>query len=414
MANYDALIIGAGAAGLVAAKELENYHLSVLVIDASDRVGGRLKTDKVNGFNFDHGFQVLLSSYPLARKHLDFQALNLRAFKAGAFCFNGQNHFLVEDVNRNVTAYLRMAFSPVGSIWDKLKLAKMRKEVLAKSEEMIFNEPEISTLDYLKQRGFSDKIITRFFKPFFGGIFLEDSLTTSCRQFQFIFKMFALGDAMLPQDGIESIAKQLKSQLKETQFRLNTKVKTVRKGEVELSDGEIITAKQIIIAADPLGIYPQLVQDISWNKTQQYYFSTPKSPFPKGYIALSFAEDGIINNLAVLSEVASAYAPKGQHLISVSIRNQQGKSDNQIEEEIRRELIASGYETTREWEYIRNYKIKKALPSISNNAYSRPFEESRIAEGIYLAGDQMLNPSLNAAMESGELAAKALILNHSN
>jgi len=414
MANYDALIIGAGAAGLVAAKELEKYHLSVLVIDASDRVGGRLKTDKVNGFNFDHGFQVLLSSYPLARKHLDFQALNLRAFKAGAFCFNGQNHFLVEDVNRNVTAYLRMAFSPVGSIWDKLKLAKMRKEVLAKSEEMIFNEPEISTLDYLKQRGFSDKIITRFFKPFFGGIFLEDSLTTSCRQFQFIFKMFALGDAMLPQDGIESIAKQLKSQLKETQFRLNTKVKTVRKGEVELSDGEIITAKQIIIAADPLGIYPQLVQDISWNKTQQYYFSTPKSPFPKGYIALSFAEDGIINNLAVLSEVASAYAPKGQHLISVSIRNQQGKSDNQIEEEIRRELIASGYETTREWEYIRNYKIKKALPSISNNAYSRPFEESRIAEGIYLAGDQMLNPSLNAAMESGELAAKALILNHSN
>jgi phytoene dehydrogenase-like protein len=414
MANYDALIIGAGAAGLVAAKELENYHLKVLVIDASDRVGGRLRTDKVNGFTLDHGFQVLLSAYPLAQKHLDFKALNLKPFKSGAFCFKGRDHFLVEDVNRNAAAYLRMAFSPVGSIWDKLKLAKLRKEVLAKSEEMIFNEPEISTLDYLKQRGFSDKIINRFFKPFFGGIFLEDELKTSCRQFQFIFKMFALGEAMLPQDGIESIASHLKSQLKETQFRLNSQVKAVRKGEVELSDGEIITAKQIIIATDPTAIFPQLVQDISWNETHQYYFASPKSPFPKGYISLSFAEDALINNIAVLSDVSASYAPKGQHLISVSIRSQQAKSDDQIENEIRRELIAAGYEAARDWTFIRNYKIRKALPNISNNAYSRPFEESRIAEGIYIAGDQMLNPSLNAAMESGELAAKALILNHTN
>ncbi len=406
MANYDALIIGAGAAGLVAAKELENYHLKVLVIDASDRVGGRLRSDKVNGFTLDHGFQVLLSAYPLAQKHLDFKALNLKPFKSGAFCFSGRDHFLVEDVNRNAAAYLRMAFSPVGSIWDKLKLAK--------SEEMIFNEPEISTLDYLKQRGFSDKIINQFFRPFFGGIFLEDELKTSCRQFQFIFKMFALGEAMLPQDGIESIASHLKSQLKETHFRMNAQVKGVRKGEVELSDGEIITGKQIIIATDPSAIFPQLVQDISWNETHQYYFASPKSPFPKGYISLSFAEDALINNIAVLSDVSASYAPKGQHLISVSIRNQKSKSDDQIENEIRRELIASGYETARDWTFIRNYKIRKALPSISNNAYTRPFEENRIAEGIYIAGDQMLNPSLNAAMESGELAAKALILNHTN
>ncbi len=414
MANYDAIIVGAGAAGLVAAKELENYHLKVLVIDADDRVGGRLKTDKVDGFTLDHGFQVLLNAYPLAKKHLDFEALGLKSFKSGAFCFKGRDHFLVEDVNRNMSAYLRMAFSPVGSVWDKLKLAKLRKEVLAKSEELIFNEPEISTLDYLKQRGFSKKIINRFFKPFFGGIFLEEELQTSCRQFQFIFKMFALGDATLPQDGIESIARQLKSQLKETQFRLNSKVKEVRKGEVELSDGEIIEAKQIIIAADPQKMYPQLVQDLAWNDTQQYYFSATKNPFPKGFITLSFAEDGLISNLAVLSDVAPNYAPKGKHLISVSIRSQQAKSDNKIEDEIKRELISSGYENVRDWELIKNFKVRKALPKLENNAYTRPFEESRIGEGIYLAGDHLLNPSLNGAMESGELAARALILNHNN
>jgi len=414
MANYDAIIIGAGAAGLVAANELEKYHLKVLVIDADNRVGGRLKTEKIDGFTLDYGFQVLLNAYPLAKKHLDYEALNLKAFKSGAFCMDGRNHFLVEDVNRNTTAYLRMAFSPVGSIWDKMKLAKLRKDVLAKSEELIFNEPEISTLDYLKQRGFSKKIIKRFFKPFFGGIFLEEELQTSARQFQFIFKMFAQGEATLPQDGIESIAKQLKSKLQETQFRLNTKVKEVRSGEVELSDGEIIEAKQIIIAADPVKMYPQLVQDLAWNDTQQYYFSAKKNPFPKGYITLSFAEDGLINNLAVLSDVAPHYAPKGKHLISVSIRNQHAKSDDKIEEEIKRELISSGYEGVRNWELIKNYKVRKALPKLDNNAYTRPFEESRIGEGIYLAGDHLLNPSLNGAMESGELAARALILNHNS
>jgi phytoene dehydrogenase-like protein len=414
MSNYDALIIGAGAAGLVAAKELESYHLKVLVIDAADRVGGRLRTDKMDGFSLDHGFQVLLSAYPQVKKHLDLEALNLKAFKSGAFCFNGKNHFLVEDVNRNATAYLRMAFSPVGSIWDKLKLAKMRKEVLAKSNDEIFSEPEMSTLEYLKKRGFSQKIISAFFRPFFGGIFLEDNLDTSSRQFQFIFKMFALGEATIPKDGIEAVAKQLKSQLKASQFRLNAQVKAVRNGEVELSDGEIISAKQIIIATDPSEIYPQLAQDISWNQTQQFYFSSPKSPFPKAYIALSTAENALINNIAVLSDVVPTYAPKGQHLISVSIKAQKAKSDNEIEEAIRKELNSAGFESANEWKVLRNYKIRKALPSIKNNAYSRPFEESRLAEGIYLAGDQMLNPSLNAAMISGELAAKALILNHSN
>jgi protoporphyrinogen oxidase len=414
MSNYDALIIGAGAAGLIAAKELESYHLKVLIIDAADRVGGRLRTDKVDGFTLDHGFQVLLNAYPMVKKHLDVEALNLKAFKAGAFCFNGKGHFLVEDVNRNATAYLRMAFSPVGNIWDKLKLAKLRKEVLAKSDESIFSEAEISTLDYLKKRGFSDKIISSFFQPFFGGIFLEDELATSCRQFQFIFKMFALGEATVPESGIEAIAKQLKSQLTTSQFRLNARVKEVRKGEVELSDGEVIRGKQIIIATDPSEIYPQLVQDISWNETQQYYFSAPKSPFPKAYITLSIAKESLINNIAVLSDVATSYAPKGQQLISVSIKCQKAKSDDQVEEAIRSELKKASFDSVNEWKIIRNFKIRKALPRITNNAYSRPFEESRLTEGIYLAGDQMLNPSLNAAMISGELAAKALILNHSN
>jgi protoporphyrinogen oxidase len=412
MAKYDAIIIGAGAAGLVAAKELEPYKLKVLLVDAAPQVGGRLRTDHHNGYTLDHGFQVLLGAYPMVNKHLNVKDLKLKPFRAGALLFNEVQFFKVRDVNREALAYLPMAFSPVGNIFDKFKLAKLRKQVLASSIDDIFDSEDISTIDFLKKRGFSKKIIARFFKPFFGGIFLEQELKTSARQFQFIFKMFAEGDALLPAKGIAEIAFQLKSGLVKTEIRLNTSVQTVENGLLTLEDGEVLEAKQIIIATEPSKLIPQLEEEISWHETLQVYFSGPSGRFCSTFIALNFAEDGLINNIACLSKVQASYAPKGKHLYSISLRKDPHLNEKELSDTLMKELSVLLGAQAEKWELIRSFKIKKALPVVEGVVNERDFEETKVMDGVYLAGDYLLNPSLNAAMLSGELAAKALLLNH--
>lgn len=412
MSKYDAIIIGAGAAGLVAAKELEAFKLKTLVIESAPMVGGRLQSDEYQGYILDHGFQVLLSAYPMVQKHLDLNALKVKAFESGALLFNGQQKIKVQDVNRKPSALISMAFSSVGSIFDKLKMRKLRAEVLALSVQEIFSSPDISTLEYLKNYGFSKKIIQRFFQAFFGGIFLEHSLNTSARQFLFIFKMFAEGEAVLPADGIEAVAKQLKAQLNTTEFRMNTAVERVETGKVILEGGTEINASQIIVATDPQKLIPQLEGSLDWNKTLQVYFEGPAGALSGKLISLSFKENGLVNNVACLSAVQASYGNSGKHLYSVSLKSDPELSESELNEKILSELSEIVGPKIKDWHFLRSFKISKALPRIDQVVYERDFEESRVFEGVYIAGDFLLNPSLNAAMLSGELAAKALILNH--
>ena len=412
MQKYDAIIIGAGVAGLVAAKELESFKLKTLIVDAAPEVGGRLQSEQYNGFILDHGFQVLLSAYPMVQKHLDLKALNVKPFKPGALLFNDQKKIKVQDVNRQPSALLGMAFSEVGSFFDKLKMAKLRKELLSQTVEEIFEHKDQTTLAFLKEYGFSQKIIDRFFKPFFGGIFLEPDLETSSRQFRFIFKMFSEGEAVIPSGGINEVAQQLKDKLKNTDFRLNTQVLKVSPNNVHLEDEELLEAGQIIIATDPQKIIPQLEGTLSWNKTLQVYFEGPSGALNTRFIALHFKKGGLVNNVACLSAVQASYAPKGKHLYSVSLSKDPGLSESELQSKIVAELHGMLGSSSSQWKMIRSFKVSKALPRIDQVVYERAFEESRVMDGIYIAGDFLLNPSLNGAMLSGELAAKALILNH--
>lgn len=412
MSAYDAIIIGAGAAGLVAAKELEEYKLRTLVIDAEPQVGGRLKTDHYDGYILDHGFQVLLTAYPMVKKHLNLNKLKLRAFDSGAQIVGGMKSFKVVDIKRNPFLAISQLFSPVGSFSDKLKVARLRNMVLKQSIEELFDEKEVSTIEFLQDYGFSEKIIERFFRPFFGGIFLEQDLNTSARQFLFIFKMFAEGKAALPAKGISEVAFQLKSNLKNTEFRLNSKVKAIENNRVMLEDGSTVEGKQIIIATDPSHLIPQLDQAVEWNSTLQAYFIGPEGRFSSKLISLFYDEHSVINNIACLSKVQPRYSGKSKQLYSVSFKKNLTLTEKELQMEVQQELQDYLGPAAAEWILIRSYQVKKALPRHESVVNERAFEETRLRDGLYLAGDHLLNPSLNAAMLSGELAARALILNH--
>lgn len=412
--RYDAIIIGAGAAGLTAARYLQDYKLNTLVLEKGDRVGGRLKTDEFHGYHMDHGFQVLLTAYPMVQKYLNLDALKLHYFDAGAICFHQSRKFTVKDTARHRKALPMMAVSPVGSFMDKIRLGNLRSRVQQKSLEDIFNGPEISTWEYLEALRFSPRIIERFFKPFYSGIFLEPALETSARMFEFVFKMMSEGQVALPERGMESIAHQLKEQLLKTDFRFQTEVKQVAPQRVELQNGEVLHAQQIILACEAPHLLPQLEQKIDWNSTSQFYFAAEKSPFGKPLIALEYGENPLINSLAVLSDVAPAYAPAHRSILQITLHEKPHAAEQEVIRQIRSELTPLLGAQVEEWEFLRSYQVQKALPRLRNLQNEIPFEQTRVLDGIYQAGDHLLNPSLNGAMQSGELAARALVLNHVN
>ncbi|MDX1548792.1 MAG: FAD-dependent oxidoreductase, partial [Rhodothermales bacterium] len=202
----DVVVIGAGLAGLVCARTLHRAGRSVVVLDAADGVGGRIRTDVVEGFRLDRGFQALQTAYPEAQRQFDYAALGLRSFYPGALVrFDGRFHRLADPFRQLLDA-TGTILSPIGTFKDKLRVAKLRSELVNSSLADLFARDEMTTIEALRDRyHFSENIIERFFRPFFGGIFFDPALQTSSRMFDFVFRMFALGDTALPAEGMEAL-----------------------------------------------------------------------------------------------------------------------------------------------------------------------------------------------------------------
>ena len=248
----DVLVVGAGLAGLCAARRLQARGVRALVLEASDGVGGRVRTDVIDGFRLDRGFQVLLTAYPEARRVLDYGALELRPFTPGALVrFGGRFHRVVDPFRRPLQAPATV-LSPIGGLADKARVGRLRLRLAATRPSELFQEPERTTLEALRDEGFSDPMIDRFFRPFFGGIFLERELTTSSRLFNYYFRCFSLGGTVLPAEGIEAIPRQIAAGLPDGSVRTGARVTSVAERSVILEDGERLEARAAIVATDGL------------------------------------------------------------------------------------------------------------------------------------------------------------------
>lgn len=402
------IVIGAGISGLIAAIELEKQGFAPTILEATDRVGGRVKTDYENGFQFDHGFQVLLTAYPEVSRYLDLKSLKLSNFKPGATIYDsGKSNRLVDPL-RQPTELFTAAFSPVASLQDKLKMWRLTEHLKRTSVEDIFNATSITTLEYLEQQGFSQRIIRNFFRPFFSGIFLERELSTSSRLFQFIFKMFAEGYAAIPAKGMQAIPDQLLSRLNKTEVRYNTRVEQVKDGQVHTSSGDFPFDGLIITSAPGEILSDYKSPAIEFKSTVNLYFTTPKKQ-GDGYIGLIPSSSSLINNISVLSDVAAGYAPADSNLLSVSVIGTPEIDETELNETIRAELATILKLDLPHIQHLRNHKIKFALPIVDEPVMNLTREQSRYDKGIYLAGDYLLGGSLNGAMVSGRQSAAFLI-----
>ena len=403
--DADVILVGGGLAGLACAVSLHQAGKQVLLVEASDRVGGRVRTDEVDGYLLDRGFQVYLDAYPVAGDLLDLEDLKLRAFHPGALVWKGGKFRRLMDVWRRPGAALTTALQPIGTWKDKLLIAKLRHQLSRRRVEDIWLQPESSTEAYLRNFGFSEAMIDTFFRGFYGGIFLESGLATSSRFFEFTFKMFAAGSATLPTGGMERIPRQLAARLPNSAIRCESPVASVTKSAVHLEDGEMLEARSVVVATDASTAQRWLpaLEAPTWHAVCCLYFSAPRSPLNEPIIALNGGGSGLVNNVSVLSDLAEEYAPTGQSLISVSVLGQgQAKLDSLVLEELR-QWFGSQVDA---WQHLRTDEIRQALPASSCTSGSRCVRE---VSGIYLCGDHLRTPSIEGAIDSGQQTAASIL-----
>lgn len=416
------IVVGAGLAGLTAAKVLRQRNLPVTILEASDGLGGRVRSDYQDGYTLDRGFQVFFTAYPAARRHLDFSRLDFREFDPGGIITQAGKRTVLADPLRRPQFALAAIASDAVTTTDKLKVAQLTAELRGRSPEQVDAQRDfVSTLAYLKEYGFSDKFIANFAQPFFGGVFLERNLHTSARVFRFDYKMLAEGRTVLPARGMQAIPDQL-AEASVGHIRLLTRVaELLREGGrvvgVRTASGEEIEAEAVIVATDALTASKLTGLSLPSQHVSAacVYFASDRSLYAEKMIILNANGDVFVNNAQQVTNVAPEYAPPRKHLISCAIVGLPTLSDA--------EMFARAKQDMARWfddvdavaalqplkvqriEFAQFYQppgIKATLPAnFSGTA------------GLYFAAEFTTFSSINGAMRSGEQAAAAIIAHRS-
>lgn len=402
--SADVVIVGAGLAGLVAAKVLEERGIFCAVVEASDGVGGRVRSDTVDGFILDRGFQVLLTAYPEIHRHLNMAALNMKMFEPGALVWRDGKGTVVGDPIRRPKTVASTALAPIGSVADKVRIAVMRTTLLRRNPTTLLRGRDIPTASALRARGFSSKMIERFFRPLVGGIQLDPSLGTSSRMFDVIFRTLAAGDTGVPENGMGQISEQLLTRLPITPVYVNTAAASVQPRSVTLANGSTISAKAVVVATEGpvaqklLGLAP-----VASRSAGCVYFATDTAPIDGPYIVLDGHGHGPVLNVAVMSNVSSAYAPRGQHLVAAALP---GVIDGNLEEQARVQLRSWWGSQVDTWRHLRTYKIEHGQPA--QDPPFHPKKKVSLGEGLFVCGDHRDTGSIQGAMFSGRRCAEAV------
>jgi phytoene dehydrogenase-like protein len=405
------VVVGAGLAGLAAARRLHRAGLDVAVLERSDDVGGRVRTDLVDGFRFDRGFQLLLPDYPRVRAEVDVAALAPRAFDRGVLLRDGPESSLLGDPRDGLRLLSGLAPRLAPPYRDLLALARMSARDLARPPAALLAEADRGTAEDLAARGVSEETVRRVLGSFLRGVFLSEEMDTSSRFFHLVWRCFLRAAPVIPALGMGELPRQLAAALPFGAVRYGREVRELTDYGARCVGGETFTgAAGVVVATDPstaARLYPGLIEPV-WHGVTTYYFTADSAPMRGRQIVLD-ARRGPVINTAVLSEVAPSYAPRGRCLISASMLGvPSGAEHARAREQAVRAQLAQLYGTaTGGWSCLVTYPIPMALPAMpAPHPFRRPV---RLAHGRYVCGDHRDTSSIQGALASGHRAAAALL-----
>lgn len=404
----DVVVVGAGLAGLAAALRLQQAGRRVTVLEASDGVGGRVRTDEIDGYRCDRGFQVLLTEYPEYRRLFDDDDLDVRTFAPGAEIWLGDGFTTVGDPLRQPSTLLDTVMAPIGSPLDKARLLWLRRRVLDSDPRELLRGPDAPTLQTLRSAGFGERMIDRFFRPLFGGIQLDPELRTSSRMFDVIFRTLSVGDSGVPDGGMQRIPETLAARLRPGTVRLSSPVEAVgaaagsawastAAGRVEAP--QVIVATEGPAAARLLGLAP-----IAGRPATAVWFGAERAPTGSTAVLLDGTGRGPALNVAVMSNVAPGYAPAGRANIVAALP---GVAEPDAEQAVRDQLRGwFGPEVDR-WDHLITNVIPHGQPD--QTPPFRPKQQVRVSDGLWVCGDHRDTASIQGALYSGRRTADAVL-----
>lgn len=412
------VIIGAGPGGLTAARVLLRARRPFLLFDPAEIPGGRVRTDVTPaGFRLDRGFQVLFSRYPAVQRHVDLPALAPRPFTPGAVVFDVDGKRSdVDDPIRVPAKVWRTLRSPVLTLADKGRVALEVADLRLRTAEGIFTDRDSTTHAYLHTRGFSEAAISQFFRPFFGGIFLDRSLQTSSNAFRFTFKMLAEGQTLVPAHGMGELPRQLAAALPPGSLRLGVAVEQIVRDDGRVrgvrAGGESIEAEAVIVAAPApaaaeLAGTPLPAPGVG---VTTLYFAGSEPLTDEKRVLLNAAPEAFVNEAVQISNIAPEYAPPGEHLLSVTVLGARDEPEHVLETLARRDLARwFGEAALAQQRLLAVSRIPFAqFPQPDGFAANLPGPRTS-TRGLYLGGEFSRASSINGAMEAGEAAAQAVL-----
>lgn len=416
------VVVGAGMAGLVAAVALHEAGVPVHVYEASDGVGGRLRTDRHDeGYFLDRGYQVLLDAYPTARRLIDHAALDVGRFDAGALLWTGRRRVPLANPLRHPLALPRDLTTRIFPMSDKIRLAALAAEVSlapwhSANQAATSLGKDVSAAEYLWSRGFSEDFVDRFARPFWGGVTLDPHLAGSCGPLLFTLKMFLRGSAVLPKDGVGAMPAQLLARLPTETVSLDSRVTSVvvegnRATGVRVARKKI-PAAAVIVATDPttaktLAGVSSLANAVDGLPSVTVYLGGAREPGIGSRLVLDATRRLLVNEVAPLSAVQPSYAPRGRHLIAAVIVGDPAR-DGDMEElgqRAREDAATMLGHAPDDWRILRIDHVPFSRFAQPPGVYRRLPGNMTPTNGLYLASEATIDSSYNGAMLSGETAA---------
>lgn len=407
-ADLDVVIVGAGLAGLSCAKHLQRAGKRVAIYEASDGVGGRVRTDELDGYLLDRGFQVLLTAYPEIKTEVDLAALDMKYFSPGALVRVGNKNHVVGDPLREPSTLFSTTFAPIGNVFDKVRIAALRLELGRGPARRLLQGEDMSTADALREQGFSQRMVSTFFTPLVGGIQLDPDLSTSRRMFDIIFRTLSNGNTGVPARGMGELSNYLAAQLLNGTVHLHSPVSEVTSTSVTLISGEKINARCVVVATEgPAASALLNLPPVASRSVSCVYFSADTAPTKEKLIALDGSHSGPVLNMAVMSNISSHYAPQGKHLIAAACPGVTTESEPQLVSKVTQQLLQWWGPQVNTWQHLRTYSIVHGQPD-----QSPPFAPKKpvaLANEVFVCGDHRDTGSTQGAMYSGRRCAVSVL-----